>query len=139
MTNFPVISLWRPWANWVALEWKIIETRTHKRFAGLVGKRIGIHASLRWDLSAIAAAAPYLTFEQRTMPLPDIGGAINCTALVTEFRRLTAEDSPLALIECESERYGIVLRDVQPIKPIPCKGRQGIFYVAAQAEPKGER
>lgn len=130
MNDMPIISLWRPWANWVQLEWKIIETRTHRRFAGLAGKRIGIHASLRWDLSAVAAATPYLTFEQRTKSLPNIGGAINCTAFVEDHRKLTAEDSRLALIDCEStERYGLILKDIKIIEPIACKGRQGIFYL----------
>lgn len=127
--EIPIISLHRPWVNWVLREWKVIETRTHKKLASLAGRRIGIHASLKWDLSATGAAAQYLTLEQRTGPLPNIGGAIVCTAFVEEHRKLTAKDSPLALIDCEvTERYGLILKDVQIIKPIPCKGKQGIWY-----------
>ena len=44
-----VISLWRPWCFWVMLGWKTIETRTHDRFANMMGKRIGIHAAQKWD------------------------------------------------------------------------------------------
>jgi hypothetical protein len=45
----PIISLWQPWAQWVALGWKLIESRTHNRFKSLLTKRIGIHASAKWD------------------------------------------------------------------------------------------
>jgi hypothetical protein len=130
--KLPIISLWMPWANWVMLEWKPIETRTHKRFAGLVGKRIGIHASIKWDHSAISAARPYLTAEQivQTESFLRIGGAILGTALVTEHRRLTADDSQGALIECKTERYGLFLSDVKVEPVIPCRGKQGIWYYA---------
>ena len=127
-----VISLWMPWAFWVSLKWKPIETRLHRRFASLVGKRIGIHCSLKWDNMAIDAAAKYLTPEQiiHTKNMLRMGGAVICTALVESFRKLTAEDSPLALIDCGStERYGLILKDVETVEAIPCKGRQGIFYV----------
>ena len=127
----PVISLWMPWANWVSLGWKSIETRTHKRFASLVGKRIGIHASLRWDNGAINAARPYLTQVQvlRAEKSLRIGGAIICTAIVSDFRPLTEEDEQDALIECRSvQRYGLVLTDIRQIEAIPCKGKQGIWY-----------
>ena len=130
--RMPVISLWMPWANWVSLQWKPIETRLHKRFASLVGKRIGIHASCKWDGDAPELARKYLTEAQllQTEGFLHIGGAIICTALVTEFRKLTSEDSAAALIDCGSvERYGLILEDVQIIEAIPCKGRQGIFYV----------
>lgn len=136
----PVISLWQPFANWVALGWKQIETRTHTRFAGLEGKRIGIQASLTWDKTAIAAATPYLTPEQlaTSNTFSRMGGAVICTAFVKEFRKLTEDDSRRSLINCGSvERYGLILEDVQIIEAIPCKGRQGIFYVAALAQAKG--
>jgi len=132
LEGIPIISLWRPWGNWVALQWKPIETRLHKRFASLVGKRIGIHLSVKWDKTAIEQARPYLTPEQiaKTEDFLRIGGAVICTALVKEFRKLTADDSQAALIDCGGvERYGLILEDVQSIEAIPCKGRQGIFYV----------
>lgn len=44
-----VITLWQPWATWVVLGWKTIETRLHPRFASLAGQVIGIHAGLKFD------------------------------------------------------------------------------------------
>lgn len=47
------ISLYQPWASAIAYGWKTIETRTHERFRGLVGERIGIHAGKKWDKHAL--------------------------------------------------------------------------------------
>jgi hypothetical protein len=128
----PVISMWMPWAYWVKERLKPIETRTHRRFAGLLGKRIGIHIAGKFDESAYIAAAPYLSEEQRKQAnnFSYRAGVISCTALVKEFRELTDADSPRALIDCGSvKRYGLFLEDVKPLKEeYVCKGRQGIWY-----------
>lgn len=131
MAKLPVVSLWQPWAQWVMLGWKPIETRTHKRFASLVGKRVGIHYALKWDKGAIEAASNYMTQAQieQTMGFLRIGGAICGTALVKEHRELTAEDSAAALIDCSStKRYGLFLADIEVIEAIPASGKQGIWY-----------
>jgi predicted transcriptional regulator len=44
--DMKVITLWQPWASFIALGWKTIETRTHDRFKNLVCERIAIHAGL---------------------------------------------------------------------------------------------
>jgi hypothetical protein len=127
----PVISMYGPWANWVGLGWKTIETRTHDRFKSLVGKRIGIHKALKWDKDALVLAHPYLSNDQRerTMRFLRVGGAICWTALVKEHRALNESDSQAALIDCgETNRFGMFLEDVQMIEMIPCKGKQGIWY-----------
>jgi hypothetical protein len=130
------ITLWAPWANWVSLRWKTIETRTHSRFAGLVGKRIGIHAGLFWDATAIAQALPYLSPEriELSKAFPRVGGNVLCTAMVSEQRWLTAEDSPAALIDCGSvRRHGLFLTDIRSLPACEetyVKGRQGKFTVS---------
>ena len=129
--EIPVISLWTPWANWVALGWKPIETRTHNRFAKLLGQRIGIHASLHWDKDAIDTARPYLSAAQiyDTTRFLRISGAIICTAFVREYRKLNPLDEAGALIDCTHvTRYGLFLSDIEVIEAFPCKGRQGIWY-----------
>jgi hypothetical protein len=133
--EMPVISLWTPWVNWAALGWKPIETRTHEKFKSLVGKRIGIHAALRWDKEALFAASDYLTRKQykQSENFMRVGGAIICTARVAEHRLLTREDEYGALIECKTKRYGLFLEDVQTIEAIPCAGKQGIWYLKAAA------
>lgn len=126
----PIISMWMPWANWVGLGWKVIETRTHRRFQSLADKRIGIHCSLKWDKNAIELARPYLDQDQITLTQSflRIGGAVYWTATVSEFRQLTIEDESRTLIECTTERYGLVLSDVKTIEAVPMRGHQGIWY-----------
>jgi hypothetical protein len=136
-SSTPIITLWMPWANWVAQGWKTIETRTHMRFACLKGKRIGIHAGLKWDKNALNLACPYLTLEQDISTQTwyqngkwMAGGTILCTSFVEDFRLLRNEDSKEALIECETKRYGLVLKDIVLLNPpIPCRGSQGIWYL----------
>jgi hypothetical protein len=127
----PIISLWMPWANWVMLGWKPIESRKHARFKSLAGRRIGIHASAYWDIDALKLAAAYLTHEQHaaTCGFTRIGGAILGTVFVETHRPLTDADSALALIDCETvKRFGLILREPEVIEAIPAKGKQGIWY-----------
>lgn len=130
-----VISLWQPWAQWVILGWKTIETRTHARFAKLAGQRIGIHAAKVWDKQAIHLARSYLTEDQihQTFELLRVhhhdSGKVLGTVFVNEHRILERADAPAALIECETVRFGLLLS--LPIKfavPVPAVGRQGIFH-----------
>jgi hypothetical protein len=134
------ISLWMPWAQWVILGWKAIETRTHDRFRSLPGQRIGIHASKKWDRRAIHIARPYLTADQFNETLElfrvhhHVAGKILGTVFVAEHRRLRPEDARAALIECETPRLGLILQKRNPfVLPFPAVGRQGIFRVTLPA------
>jgi hypothetical protein len=135
----PIISLWMPWANWVVLGWKEIETRLHRRFYSLEGKTIGIHASQKWDDTAIEQARPYLQDWQieQTRGFLKIGGAIIGKAACTTARSLNGEDSRRALIDCASvQRHGLVLAYPRSIEAIPAKGKQGIWYQELPEEPR---
>lgn len=136
-----VITLWQPWASFIALGWKTIETRTHDRFKNLEGETIGIHAGNTWDKDWEELAGPYLTETQ----LPEVlaiglmfkhynsrKGEILCTAHVSDTNWLTEPASYNALINCDSkeigfERFGLFLGNIKLIKPIPAKGKQGIW------------
>lgn len=130
-TIIRVISLWQPWAQWVMLGWKTIETRTHRRFAGLRGHRIGIHATLKWDDQWQAQAGRFLNAEQRdqTHAMAPSPGQILGTVDVSAVRWLTAEDEAASLIECTSvRRFGMFLESpVRFPEGIPAKGGQGIW------------
>ncbi|MEO8205996.1 MAG: hypothetical protein ABI615_07430 [Chthoniobacterales bacterium] len=135
------ISLWQPWAQFVALGWKTIETRTHTRFNSLVGQRIAIQAAQKWDKLA-GAAGDYVATPARYMKCLEIGGeypkyscSIVATAYVQEFRLLTPEDAPAAMIECHTKRYGLILCDVEKIFIPNIKGMQGIFNTPDELFP----
>lgn len=133
------ITLWRPWADWVALNWKTIETREHPRLACLVGKRIAIHAGLKMDQSAVRAARGYLDPEKlrgmHLLPDPCAGHVIAMTT-VTAHRPLTPGDCQKALIECFTRRWGSFLENtVRLPKPVPMKGHQGIWKIDRKLLP----
>ncbi len=134
-----IITLWQPWASFIALGWKTIETRTHNKFKVLVGHTIGIHASNTWDKDWNELAGPYLTQMQREevgyiKNLFDDGhlrGEILCTAHVNMHRIVKQSESNKALIFCSDKfldsRYGLFLTDIKPIVATPAKGKQGIW------------
>lgn len=125
----PAITLYQPWATWIIRGWKLIETRTHARFASLKGKRILIHAGKRTDENAVNN--PYLTRAQ-ILYKPDeiVNGCIIGECLVQDFGKLNNSHSKHALIDCGStERWGLFLNEIMMIdKPIPVQGEMGIWY-----------
>lgn len=125
---YPVITLYQPWATWIMRGWKPIETRTHDRFKSLLNKKILIHAGQKTDQSAINN--PYLTKEQLLFnPDEMINGFILGNAFVYNIRRLDSQDAKKALIECDTERYGLELSHINKFEePIACKGEMGIWY-----------
>lgn len=131
--EMPVISLWQPWANWVSWGWKTIETRRHARFAGLAGKSVGIHAAAKWDKEAIGLARTWLSPDQIAKTYDLLGStwpasALVAVVLVTEHRPLDSADAPQALIECDTQRYGLIISSAAAVSPpYPCKGKQGIW------------
>ena len=130
------ISLYEPWAQWVALGWKTVETRRHNRLACLArrGRRIAIHAAQKIDWSWKDKAGPYLSEEQLLWTLGNITdwprGFLICTVFPAEHARMSSVMSPLALCDCSgNDLYGIVLEDVQRFEPIKWTGHQGIMKV----------
>ena len=133
------ISLHQPWAQWVALNLKPIETRTHSRFKRLKGERIAIHAAKKWDPAAWDAAEEYLTPIQvaRTRYLRILDGEIICTVRVVDARWSPLgfeEQSRLDLNKkalCETGgKFLLFLDEIKPLThTIPFRGRQGIFNV----------
>lgn len=133
------ISLYEPWASFIMLGWKTIETRTHDRFKSLIKEVILIHAAKKLDDSGIWGE--YLGDEQMELLseknlsgyFDETRGKILGSVYVNSSRRLYQDDSRLALINCDpiiEVRYGLFLERPCPlIKPIPYRGRQGIFNV----------
>lgn len=125
----PVITLYQPWATWIIRGWKTIETRTHDRFKGLVGKDILIHAGKRTDETAINNR--FLSKSQ-ILHNPDeiVNGAIIGKAHVYQSRELGYLDERAALIECMyTKRFGLFLARIEKLEePIYVKGEMGIWY-----------
>lgn len=126
-----VISLYQPWAHWVSVSVKSIETRLHNRFKSLVGGEIAIHACKKYDNLAYNTAknfTRYYLLDHEKDQL--IYGAIICTAFVRKVGWLKSSHSKKACINCDNtNRFGLFLDNVKLLKkPIFGVGRQGIFH-----------
>lgn len=134
-----VLTLYQPWASFIADGLKTIETRLHNKFACLKGQRIAIHAGKKWDPDAfeiferpefgkrgLYKDAARRLYWKNNIPL----GAVLCTVMVQDSRICTPADSVAACIEIEpgDRRYGLVLRDLEVLDPaISLPGSQGIW------------
>jgi hypothetical protein len=124
-----IITLYQPWASFITLGWKTIETREHNRFASLVNQTIGIHAGLKFDANWKESVKPYMDISDESIErIKKLKGIILCTAFVIGTRPLQAKDSEHALIDCSAgNRFGLFLKNIKPIVPIKVKGRRGIW------------
>ena len=145
-----IITLYQPWAAFVALGWKTIETRLHSRFACLVHQTIGIQAAAQFDKDWEKEAKRFLTEEQwltiQGAAHPDISRlfterqSIICTVHVDEFQKLFACYSDRALIDCSNDnRYGLFLSKSHILTPaISTKGikHRGLWNYPLEEELK---
>ena len=135
------ISLWQPWATFVALKWKTIETRDHDKFKKLVGQRIAIHSARKIDHAAMLSTEKY-----RDMSVLDIRGLVACACenkgkiLCTATVFLAQWEGPCSIcLEEDMEqramcdvkgKFLLFLEDIERVYPaVPFPGRQGIFNV----------
>ena len=133
------ISLHQPWATFVTLKWKTIETRTHQRFKSLVGKRIAIHAAQKIGNMPELEYFPQMGQVQARNLFACIKrwrGVLLCTAKVT--KAIWAPNVDFVEREewnrkamCDvAGKYCLFLEDIKPLKyRIPFRGRQGTFNV----------
>lgn len=135
------ISLWQPWAFWVMIGVKKIETRLHTRFKGLIGEDIFIHSAWKTNYKT-GDTWPYLR-DIRDYPFygeaMKTRGAILGIIHVNEFRPLKGlRDAIDSKIECDSvQRYGLILSNPRPLQtPIPWKGQQGIMKAPRSLFPE---
>jgi len=138
VTDQRAISLHAPWAQWVVLGWKLIETRKHDRFKSLIGQRIFIHSAKFFDKTALAAAYPFMDSLQIGMSKNrnprDIyrPGHVIGSVDVVAGRWLKEVHNHDAMIECGGSvrRFGIFLSNARLFaNPFPVVGRQGIFTI----------
>ena len=133
------ISMYQPWAQWVALGWKTIETRRHNKLACLArrGKRIVIQAADRWDPHWQAKSFEFLNDEQfnetwsaeKDNKWPR--GALICTVdVVGHMENMISNEINNQEALCDiGGLCGLFLKDVYRFNPIPWKGHQGIMKV----------
>jgi len=122
------ITLYQPWASLIAEGYKTIETRQHDRFKDLKGRRIAIHAGMRFDRWPYVERDQHPNMHKIKMP----HGVIVCTAQVDNARWLRGDsiqeyDAAMCITD---GLFGLFLSDIQKVEPpIPARGWQGIWEI----------
>ena len=134
------ISLWQPWASAVALGLKTVETRGwDTKYRGL----IAIHAAVKWSkpqqqfYQQLCVRCPSLQVLGSRPPLGAIVAVAriaDCKMAVEVFQSAGAINQ--ALGDYTHGRFAWLLADVVAIKPVPYKGRQGLFSLPANLTAK---
>ena len=134
------LTLIQPWAALIASGVKLIENRTWRAPADLIGQRIAIHAGKKVDQDAIDGVIDsederldeYGGLRIIETPLWRVTGAILRTALLVSVND-ESDDPDMEAGEGQSwwfnGPYGFVLRDVRIVAPIACKGALGFWRV----------
>jgi hypothetical protein len=132
------LSLWQPWASLVAVGAKRIETRHWPAPESLRGERIAIHAAKRRNDLWLLDVPPFNEYglDRETLPLGCIVATavlVKCSKMdermVAEVRGRRPHEHAFGL--WMPGRWAWILRDVEPVDPVPTVGRQGLFNVPA--------
>lgn len=139
-TPLRCVSLWQPWASFIAIGAKTVETRSWPAPQSIIGTRVGIHAAKTLKGIDLARSNPdlwerYVELYRRSLDEPGLlpFGAIVATAVIeacVPVERLI----PDLFGDYSPGRYGWVLSGIEKLAaPVPAKGRQGIFTVEMPA------
>jgi len=110
------LSVKQPWASFIAVGDKTIETRTWStKYCG----DLLIVSSEKPDAMSEAVAKHY------KLPL----GMALCIARLVDCRPMTQEDEIAAKCACSENLYAWVLKDIRRIKPFPVKGQLRLYDV----------
>ena len=130
----PVITLWQPWAQFIMLGWKTIETRTHSKLKSLAHKTIVIHAGATWDKNWNKLAYQYMDDYQvqQTVKWSMFGKLkpqVLCSTEIHGHMQLDYTHSESAMIDCrDTVRYGLFCENIKKIPQKEVKGEMGIWY-----------
>ena len=141
------ISLWQPWASFVARGYKRWETRSWQtEYRG----PLAIHAartttdiwSYRFKLLDAGVIASH--DEPDDFPKEDKDWPLGCIVAVCRLAdciptdKVTPTRMERALGDYSPKRYAWILEDIKAVRPLPCTGRQGIRDLPPEIETKIE-
>jgi len=147
------LTLWRPWAHWVAQGFKRIENRPWTPPSWMYGKHIAIHAGKAWDPDAeqFVANGPHRDILRRDATHVDsaiigVGRLVGCVTevdspdMLDNTKRWVSEDETVMEVkllegfkptEMDLEwfvgPFGWLLTDLRPIEPVKCRGYQKLW------------
>lgn len=126
------ISLWQPWAQLVADQRKLIETRSWSTpYRG----RLAIHAAKRAD-RLCRVMAKYFKYDWDELPkgaviaVCDLVDVLPVEVALLQERAQLERDKGMG--DYSTRRFCWFLENVHQVAPLPFVGRQGFFAVPAQ-------
>ena len=125
------LTIWQPWAHFIAEGIKRVENREWTPPADLVGTWFAIHAGKRYDRAGAESIRTELGIEVPAAgSLPQgaivaVGILDHVTTVGTDVDGSLAWDDPWFI-----GPYGWYLREVVKIDPITCKGGQKLWGVS---------
>lgn len=140
------LSLWQPWASLIAVGAKRVETRG---WGSPYRGRLAVHAAKRWTKDerrflADLLCDPLLSADQRrglclSLDSPCAFGSVVAVVDLVDVRRMDdgwckeVTDLERLVGAHEPGRYAWILSGVRPLKkPMPLRGRQGLWTLTAQ-------
>ena len=132
------ISIKQPWVECILSHGKDIENRSWKPPAHIIGQRVAIHASTKFDKvgAMFANVLAGQDFFSQTLPVGKIVGTCIIAGWIETETKLTSELSMIAYLDSEwimGDRYGWVLKDVLKLDtPIPATGALGFWRVPGE-------
>ena len=121
------ITIWQPFAHFIAIGEKRVENRDWAPPKDLVGSYLAIHAGKRYDKSGAESIRTELgLIVPKHTELPQ--AAIVAVAIVDRVVD-SADDSEGWDDPWFVGAFGWYLRDVTKIDPVPCKGAQKLWNV----------
>lgn len=129
MLIMKAISVWQPWAWFIARRFKPVENRgwpTHYRGPILIhaSKRYDTAMDIDWAQELIGGELPPRSF------FDALQGGICAIATLSDC--VTSHPSPWHA----AGKYGFVLDDTQPTRFTPYRGLQGLFNIPETAVPE---
>lgn len=146
-------TLWQPWATFIALGIKTVETRAHFNYRGTLWTTVAIHAA-QTRAGMASGLAQALTFLYRRAPevwtaerMDELArqvdrerGLIVAEARVVKVDGMQPEDAEKALVPHDPRLVSYHLEDVLRFpQPIPVRGAQGLWAVPGDALREMER
>lgn len=123
VSDIPAISLWQPWASFIAIGVKPYETRHWRAPVRYVGHRIAIHAAKRRLDTDDVQWWHEVSKQVHRPPL----GAFVCTAFLKEIIPTSAVKWD-EFGDYDAGRFAWHLTDIEPIDPaVPGIGHQGFW------------
>lgn len=143
------ITLWRPWSDAIVRGPKRVENRTWPPPRALLGRRIAIHAGLKYDECFSGDINWEDAPDEDGSPTGVVGtarliGALDCRDAHRPPRVIVTKESETTLVRTRlrflqddpwwSGPVGWLLGAVTAIDSVPCRGAQGLWDLPGDVE-----